>query len=175
MHWRAVVLSQEPAPHLSVGTWLRCFECAWLRVQSPPHTCMWSLHLTSQVGTGTRWSWAGIQCSFHSSRMFLERNKHYLKGYGCPKIPLESTSNYSSYGNPCGFVFNWHQGTFNSLLLKFIHIFSCGNTHRVAALKPMLRVLLPRSVRTQQHCLEISESTKMKSILVKPNLTIGDI
>lgn len=111
-----------PAPHLSAGTWLRCSERAWLRVQSPAHRCMWSLHLTSQVGTGTRWCWAGIQCSFHSMCILLERNKNCL--YGCPKIPLESTSSYSSYGNPCEFVCTWHHGTFNSSLLKLIHIFA---------------------------------------------------
>lgn len=114
--------------------WLWCFEHAWLRDQSPAHTCMWSLLLTSQVGTGSHWCSAGIQCSFHSSWILLERNRHCWKGYRCPKIPLESTSNYSSYGNTCGFVYNWHHGTFNSSLLKFIHIFSSGNTHRVAAL-----------------------------------------
>lgn len=81
--------------------WLRCFECAWLRVRSPAHMCMWSLHLTSQVGTVTQWCSSNIQCSFRSRWILLERNKLSLKGYGCPKILLESTSNYSSYGNPC--------------------------------------------------------------------------
>lgn len=45
----------------------------------------------------------------------------------------------------------------------------------------VLRVLLPKPVRTQEHCLEISESTKIskstkkKTMLVKPNLTICDV
>ena len=120
---------------------------------------MSSLYLTSQVGIVIHWCWACIQCSFHWNWILLERKKHSLKGYGCPKIPglWKSQAITLAKENLVGLYV-----TFNSMALLTHHCWSSFTSFNLATLTVVSRSLKTAlSTVLGTYCQNQSESNNI--------------